>query len=72
MNKCENQECDLFPHYGLAPHKHDLSKTGSFIGSTVVIDKKDWPKNFIEDESEPGMGTYYCPYCFEKKKVQND
>lgn len=27
------EECDDW--YGLAPHTHDLSKTGSFIGSTV-------------------------------------
>lgn len=64
MNKeCTNQYCDLFPHYGLAPHNHDLNKTGSFIGSTKMKYKKTWPKNFTEDPQEPGLGTYVCPGC---------
>ena len=24
------------PYYGMAPHTHDLTKTGSYIGSTVM------------------------------------
>jgi hypothetical protein len=56
----------MFPHYGIAPHTHDLSK-GTFIGSTRTLDKKDWPKNFIEDPDEPGLGTYVCPECLGRR-----
>lgn len=27
-------------YYGMAPHIHDLSLTGSFIGSTILLDYK--------------------------------
>lgn len=60
---CSNEDCEMFPYYGVAPHIHDLSK-GSFIGSTKILDKEKWPKNFVEDMAEPGLGTYYCPECF--------
>lgn len=65
--KCSNKNCDYYPYYGIAPHYHNL-ESGSFIGSTVFIDKKEWPKNFIEDKEEPGMGTYYCPDCMDIKE----
>lgn len=53
-----------YPWYGLAPHGHDLSKTGSIIGSTVIDDTDTWPANFEEDSEAPGCGTYaYCPEC---------
>jgi len=48
-----------YPIYGLGPHKHDLSKTGTFIGSTVMTEDK--PNNFRESKEEPGMGLWYCP-----------
>jgi hypothetical protein len=32
--------------YGMAPHTHDMSRTGSMIGSTVIAAKETWPKNF--------------------------
>lgn len=51
----------FYPMYGVAPHRHNLRRTGSFIGSTEVLSKDKWPKNFIEDEEAPGCGTYYCP-----------
>ena len=54
-----------FPYYGLAPHKHDLSKTGHFIGSTVFIDEPA-PSNFDPDPDDPDgkIGTYtHCPKC---------
>ena len=51
----------FFPHYGMAPHSHNLSKTGSFIGSTEIKDKPEWPDNFIEDKDAEGCGTYWCP-----------
>lgn len=64
--RCEHPEHDLFPHYGLAPHGHNLKLTGSFLGSTVSIQKAEWPPNFIEDPDEPWMGTYECPECLGK------
>lgn len=56
----------VFPYYGLAPHKHDMSK-GTFIGSTRIEPKSEWPENFEPDpETEGGSGTYvYCPICKE-------
>lgn len=65
--ECKNEDCDLFPYYGVGPHQHDLSVTGSFIGSTKIDPKEKWPKNFVEDREEPGCGTWYCPDCFETK-----
>lgn len=66
-SKCGTKECEMYPYYGVAPHTHDLSKTGSFIGSTVYVPKKNWPNNFHEDPEEPGLGTYTCPKCEELK-----
>jgi len=54
--------------YGLGPHHHDLSKTGSFIGSTVMepLPEPDedgrhiFPdgREFIPDPDAPGLGTW--------------
>ena len=60
--KCEYEGHDFYPQYGVAPHDHDLSK-GSFIGSTVMKPRKEWPPNFTEDPEVPGCGTYECPEC---------
>ncbi|MBK7366129.1 MAG: hypothetical protein IPI97_14525 [Nitrosomonas sp.] len=62
---CKNEDCEWFPFYGVAPHTHQLNN-GSFIGSTRIKPKEEWPKSFIEDKQEPGLGTYYCPDCFEE------
>lgn len=51
----------LYPQYGLAPHSHDMKKTGSIIGSTVIASKKKWPDNFHEDFEAAGCGVYTCP-----------
>lgn len=64
MGKCNYKYHEMFPNYGLAPHKHDLS-SGSFIGSTRVEPEEKWPKNFIEDPGCKGCGVYYCPECLE-------
>ena len=64
----EPQEC----WYGLAPHTHDLTLTGSFIGSTVMTPLTALPALtygsadlgwgwFTPDEDAPGMGVY-TPY----------
>lgn len=49
--------------YGVAPHKHDLKRTGSIIGSTVLLPKDQWPSTFREDSECPGLGTYTCEHC---------
>lgn len=65
--KCTNEDHDLYPYYGMAPHDHDISKTGSFIGSTVTKHKKDWPHNFSPDpETDGGRGIWSCPDCTPK------
>ena len=58
----EPQEC----WYGLAPHTHDLTLTGSFIGSTVMTPLPPLTEGsvdlgwgwFTPDEDEPKMGVY--------------
>jgi hypothetical protein len=55
--------------YGLAPHHHDLTRTGSVLGSTV-FDPLPEPNEkgeivladgtvFVPDPDAPGCGTYY-------------
>jgi len=50
------------PWYGLPPHRHDFTRTGSFIGSTVVLDV---PENENFELLNDGMAIYYCinPKC---------
>jgi hypothetical protein len=68
---CNDGEGDcIYPWYGCAPHSHDLDKTGSFIGSTVLDDKSAWPENFIEDMEAGGLGTY--AYCLECGRPNNE
>jgi hypothetical protein len=77
-DKCKNKECDFYPHYGMAPHNHDLKKTGSVIGSTVLISRDKWPDNFLPDEEVKGaQGAYYCPECMkgykeDKERMENN
>lgn len=61
--KCDfcKKHDDIYPEYGLAPHYHDLAKTGSIIGSTKFLPREGWPDNFVEDEEDPGCGVYFCP-----------
>ena len=65
ITQCNNEDCkEFYPHYGLAPHNHYMMEDSpEFIGTTKFLAKKDWPKNFIEDKDEPGMGIWYCPNC---------
>ena len=54
--------------YGIAPHTHDLTLTGSFIGSTVLTPLPAPTQGgrrvdlgwgwFVPDEDAPGMGIY--------------
>lgn len=47
--------------YGLAPHVHDLEKTGSFIGSTVIDEPETWPSNYTDTDN--GAGIWTCETC---------
>ena len=54
----------IYPYYGLAPHNHELSITGGFMGSTVFLNKNTYPENFHEDPECEGLGTYTnCLKC---------
>jgi len=67
MSKCKY--CDgQGSWFGLAPHRHNLKKTGSIIGSTEIKDKSEWPDNFTE--VEPGTGVYKCEECKGTGEVQ--
>jgi len=58
------KECHGQPlRYGMAPHHHDIKRTGSIIGSTVLVPKESWPKNFSPDPEEEGAGIYTCEHC---------
>ena len=60
-NTCLDGE--IYPYYGLAPHKHDMTKTGSIIGSTVIDPESEWPSNFHPDAEDSGAGVWTCPNC---------
>lgn len=49
-----------FPIYGVGPHRH---QGDSWIGSTVMLDKSEWPDNYREDPDCPGCGVYWRPQC---------
>jgi hypothetical protein len=53
----------MYPYYGVAPHQHDMAKTGTFLGSTVLEPPSKWPKNFRPDPEGDSCGMYYCPTC---------
>jgi len=76
--KCKNQECNLYPYYGVAPHKcfYKLGKDKT-IGESELIPSNKWPKNFVveveDGETEESAkypsacGVYYCPDCLNGK-----
>ena len=78
-NPNEAEATCVYPYYGLAPHRHDLSRTGSIIGSTVIEPATKWPANFRpeyepgEDRSKPiaGLcGVYtHCLHCGEPDRI---
>lgn len=55
---CDDRIGDCW--YGLGPHRHDLSITGSMIGSTVLEDLSQYPKD-QEDRYIVGPGLYFIP-----------
>lgn len=74
-NPDESEATCVYPYFGVAPHKHDLTITGSIIGSTVINPKETWPANFSPEYEEgdditkpiPGLcGVYtHCLNCGE-------
>lgn len=60
---------DVYPWYGCAPHAHVGE---SMIGSTVILLRDDWPKNFVEEPGCKGMGWYWCPVCENGKNEALD
>jgi hypothetical protein len=48
-----------YPQYGIAPHRHNIMKTGSFVGSTELKDESEWPDNY--NDVDDGQGVWYCP-----------
>jgi len=49
----------IYPHYGIAPHRHDFAN-----GINTITDAPEtWPTTFHEDPECPGLGTYECPRC---------
>ena len=63
MPDCPNPACFTYPWYGIAPHWHEPSSTGTFADSTRMLPRDQWPAHFHEDPDVPGMGTYRCPFC---------
>lgn len=60
--ECSECATGIYPYYGVAPHTHD-TKNG-IVGSTRIIDKKEWKKYaFSEDLDCEGLGVYNCPKC---------
>lgn len=71
MGDCEDCREGCFPYYGLAPHTHRLltidsdTRIGDSYATTTTIEPREtWPASFVEDPDCPGMGTYYCPDCW--------
>ena len=64
-NNCIDSNGDqIYPYYGLAPHKHDYKDGEIILGSSTVLPKSDWPDNFEEEPGQIDMGTYtHCLDC---------
>lgn len=74
-NPDESEARCVYPYFGLAPHRHDMTITGSIIGSTVTLMEPPtgWPANFKPEYEEgddrtkpiPGLcGVYtHCLKC---------
>lgn len=74
MSKCSNPECDHYPYYGCAPHKC-FYKIGKSVGQSEILDKAEWPENFVEDRegladgeiAQYACGAFFCPVCLAGK-----
>lgn len=74
---CENESCQNYPQYGVAPHECYWRKPGGFkenpLGTSTIKPLGSWPDNFLAEieSGEPiekalswGLcGVYYCPSC---------
>lgn len=69
---CSNPDCDMYPYYGVAPHRCGPI-IGKGIGGSEALPVSEWPSNFLPDgeiakEGEyPGCGMYVCPDCGVKE-----
>jgi hypothetical protein len=53
---------DIYPYYGVGPHVHEgviLHGPVTFIGSTRMLPKEEWPDNYVD--TNVGCGMWYCP-----------
>ena len=55
-----------FPMYGIGPHYHPQ------VGVCTTIMLPQSAPGFSPDPNEPGMGTWWCPYCEDGKPALND
>lgn len=55
----------IFPIYGVGPHICYYKIKGAKIGQSIPLPKTEWPSNYEEDTSCPGLGHYWCPECGE-------
>ena len=79
---CQNDECEAYPIYGVAPHECYWRKEGGFeknaLGTSTIEPLSEWPENFFAeiDKSKPvkeqlswGLcGVYFCPDCMTGKE----
>jgi len=74
--ECKNEECDIYPYYGVAPHECFFRKEGGFknsLGTSTIKPHSKWPDNFlaevnpnkpINEQLKNGLcGIYFCPSC---------
>lgn len=68
MIGCSNPDCEFYPYYGMAPHRHVgvTEDPASIFGSTRVDPKETWPANFEPDPEAEGCGTWHCPECMRR------
>lgn len=52
-----------FPYYGVGPHTCFYKIPGAQIGQSQPLPEHEWPRNYAEDKSSPGLGFYWCPEC---------
>lgn len=77
---CQSPDCNLYPHYGVAPHICYYKRGDDFkIGQSIGLPASEWPANFEPDLEEGetaetvsypnACGTYYCPECVANGRV---
>ncbi len=54
---------ELFPQYGVAPHKCFYKIPGATLGQSELLPRSEWPENFTPDAENPQCGTWTCPDC---------